>query len=213
MSVGCAFYAIIDPGNQGFGFAPPHAFLDDWAKHRGLEYYVGGVSAAEMHGASHQRPQGYQVVVNRALRPFVHGDLRITFFRKRRIGGGMWQERTVPSGYLRVSTPEIAAYDLLYFPRACPSLSRVATILAELGEALDSAALASLCEMDCETTPLQRLGWLLDRTGWREHTGGLHEALQARRPAWRLLQPRLPARGRRDSRWHIVENTEVEPDV
>lgn len=213
MPVGRGFYAIIEPGNQAFGFAPPPTFLDDWAKHRGLQYYAGGVSAAEIHGAAHQRPQTYQVVVERALRPFQYGDLRMSFFQKRPISDRMWVQRTVPAGYLRVSTPEVTAYDLLFLPKACRSLSRVATIMVELAEVLKATALAELCDMECETIPLQRLGWLLDRTGWQKLTDKLHRSLKKRKPQWRLLEPQLPADGPRNERWRIVENTEVEPDI
>lgn len=213
MPVGRGFYAIIEPGNQSYGFAPPHAFLDDWAKHRGLQYYVGGISAAEIHGAAHQRPQTYQVVVDRALRPFQYGELRVSFFQKKPITGHMWMQKTVPAGYLQVSTPEVTAYDLLFLPKACRSLSRVATVLVELGEVMKTTALAELCTMECETIPLQRLGWLLDHTGWKKLTGELHDVLQQRKPQWRLLEPQLPGKGRRDDRWRIVENTEVEPDI
>lgn len=213
MPVGRGFYAVIDPGNQSFGFAPPQAFLDDWARHKDLQYYVGGVSAAEMHGAAHQRAQTHQVVVDRAIRPFQHHGLRIAFFCKRPITERMWAKRSVPAGYLRVSTPEVTAYDLLFLPRACRSLSRTATILVELGEAMRAAPLAALCELDCETAPLQRLGWLLDRTGWDKLTGRLHKALLQRKPVWRRLDPRLPEGDRRDARWRIIENTDIEPDV
>lgn len=213
MPVGRGFYAIIEPGNQSFGFAPPHTFLDDWARHRGFQYYVGGISAAEIHGAAHQRPQTYQVVVDRALRPYQFGDLHVSFFRKKPISDRMWIQKTVPAGYLRVSTPEVTAYDLLFLPKACRSLSRVATVLVELGEVIKAQALAELCDLDCETIPLQRLGWLLDHSGWKKVTVELHAALQHRKPQWRLLEPQLPKQGRRNDRWHIIENTEVESDI
>jgi predicted transcriptional regulator of viral defense system len=213
MPVGRGFYAIIEPGNQSFGFAPPQTFLDDWARHNGLRYYVGGVSAAEMHGAAHQRAQSFQVVVERSLRPFRYKDLQISFFRKRPVADRMWMSKSVPAGTLRVSTPEVTAYDLLFLPKACRSLSRVATILTELGEAMQAPALAQLCKQGCETIPLQRLGWLLDRTGWRKLTGGLHSSLRARKPQWRSLEPQLPGQGSHNERWHIIENTEVEPDI
>ena len=125
----------------------------------------------------------------------------------------MWIQKTVPAGYLRVSTPEVTAYDLLFLPKACRSLSRVATVLVELGEVIKAQALAELCDLDCETIPLQRLGWLLDHSGWKKETVELHAALQHRKPQWRLLEPQLPKQGRRNDRWHIIENTEVESDI
>lgn len=213
MPFGRGFYAIIEPGNHAFGFAPPSTFLDDWARFRGLQYYIGGISAAEIHGAAHQRPQTCQVVVELSRRPFHYGDLRVSFFQKKPITDGMWLRKTVPAGYLRVSTPEVTAYDLLFLPKACRSLSRVATILVELAEMLDARALAELPEIKCEITPLQRLGWLLDHTGREKLTGKLHDALHQRKLQWRLLEPQLPAKGRRNERWRVIENTDVEPDV
>ncbi len=213
MPVGRGFYAVIEPGNQAFGFAPPQAFLDDWARHGGHQYYVGGISAAELHGAAHQRAQTYQVVVDRTIRAFHYGDLRVSFFQKKPITDRMWIQKSVPAGYLRVSTPEVTAYDLLFLPKACRSLSRVATVLVELGEAMKAPALAELCELGCETIPLQRLGWLLDRTGWKKMTGKLHDALQQRKPQWRRLEPQLPEKVQRNERWRIIENTDVEPDI
>jgi predicted transcriptional regulator of viral defense system len=213
MPVSRGFYAVIDSGSQAFGFAPPQVFLDDWARHRGFLYYVAGVSAAEIHGAAHQRSQVYQVVTDHVVRPFQYGDLRVSFFRKKPIMEKMWEQKTVPSGYLRVSTAAVTAYDLLYLPRACRSLSRVATILVELGEALTASSLAALNEMNCETPPLQRLGWLLDHTGWKKITSTLHDVVGTRRPNWQPLEPQLCSSGNRNARWHIIENTDIQPDI
>jgi len=213
MPVSRGFYAVIDPGSQAFGFAPPQVFLDDWAKHRGFLYYVAGVSAAEIHGAAHQRSQVYQVVTDHRLRPFQYGDLHVSFFRKKPIVEKMWEQKTVPSGYLHVSTAAVTAYDLLYLPQACRSLSRVATILVELGEALTSSSLAALNEMNCETPPLQRLGWLLDHTGWKKLTSKLHDAVEARHPKWQPLELDLRNSGNKNARWHIIENTDIQPDI
>jgi predicted transcriptional regulator of viral defense system len=137
----------------------------------------------------------------------------VFFFQKKPITDRMWMQKSVPAGFLRVSTPEVTAYDLLFLPKACRSLSRVATVLVELGEVIKAPALAELCDMGCETIPLQRLGWLLDRTHWKKLTVKLHNALQQRKPQWRRLEPQLPEQGPRDERWCIIENTEVEPDI
>ena len=214
MPVSRGFYAVIDPGSQAFGFAPPQIFLDDWAKHRGFLYYVAGVSAAEIHGAAHQRSQVYQVVADRSLRPFQYGDLRVSFFRKKPIIEKMWEQKTVPSGYLRVGTAAVTAYDLLYLPQACRSLSRVATILVELGEALTSSSLAALNEMNCETPPLQRLGWLLERTRFAGRARKLHDWVDAEAPPRAVLVPGMPVGGSAwDRRWRLLVNAEVEGDL
>ncbi|MDY0145354.1 MAG: type IV toxin-antitoxin system AbiEi family antitoxin [Kiritimatiellia bacterium] len=213
MPVGRGFYAIIEPNDQAHGFASAYSFLDDWARHRELLYYVGGVSAAAIHGASHQSAQEVQVVADRVLRPFGYRELKIVFFLKRSILPPMWAQQTVRSGYLRVATPEMTAYDLLSFPKACRSLSRAATILVELGEAMQGSALKQLPELGCGQASLQRLGWLLDRTGWNQLGDALHQALRPDSAPWRLLEPQRPRLGKRNARWRIVENTQVEPDI
>lgn len=213
MPVGRGFYAIIESADQAYGFAPAYSFLDDLATYRRLQYYVGGISAAAIHGASHQGAQEIQVVADRVLHPFEYRELKIGYFLKRSILPSMWARQTVRSGYLRVSTPEMTAYDLLFFPKACRSLSRVATILVEMGEAMRGPALRRLPELGCEQAALQRLGWLLDRTGWSRLADALHKALQPGQVPWRLLEPQLPRRGERNVRWRIIENSQVEPDI
>lgn len=213
MPVGRGFYAIIEAGSQRYGFTGPEVFLDAWAAYRGMQYYVGGLTAAELHGASHQRAQSYQVVASRAMRPFVQGDLQVTYFRKLDIADFMFEQKAVSSGYLRVSTPEVTAYDLLYFPTMCRSLGRVATILVELGEVLKPSALGRLAGPQFELAALQRLGWLLDHVGWSSLTEPLRRAVQKQRPPWRLLEPGLPRSGQRNETWCIIVNSDVQSDI
>lgn len=213
LPLGDSFFVIVDPLHQGIGSIPPAWFLGAWAQFKALEYYVSGVSAAEIHGAAHQRPQVFQIVVNRSIRPFRIPSVNIMFLYKKRISSIMWESKKVPTGFFRVSTPEVTAYDLLALRRACPSIDRIATIYVELGEMIRADALARLFTLNCETAILQRLGWLLDRTGWSKITGRLAEKLKAHQMNWTLLQPGLDAPGRRNKKWRIIENTDVQPDI
>lgn len=211
--MGNSFFTIIDPLNQAAGSIPASWFLDEWARFKGIEYYVGGVSAAEMHGAAHQRPQVFQIVVNRSMRPFSLPSEKIVFLYRRRIVNAMWEQKKVPTGYFRVSTPEMTAYDLLALRKACPSLNRVATIYVELGEVIRTRAIARLCDLGCETAILQRVGWLLDHTGWDRLTGGLFRKLDAQHLNWVPLHPGLAVRGTRSDKWRVIENTDIQPDI
>jgi predicted transcriptional regulator of viral defense system len=211
--LGRKFFVIIDPQHQGYGALPLEWFIDDWARSLKAQYYVGGLSAAMLHGASHQKPQVFHVVADRQMRPVIRPNLEIVFFRRGEIVKEMWEEKKSAAGYFRVSTPEITAYDLLYFPRTSASLDRVATVLVELGEVMKAEALAGLANLGCETKILQRLGWLLDHTGWGSLSGGLNKSLEGRRRVWSLLQPGLPSSGSRNDRWRVIENVEIEPDI
>ena len=211
--LGDDFFTIVDPQNRSLGAIPPEWFIEQWATFKGVEYYVGGLSAAGMHGAAHQRPQVFQVVVNRSLPPFVLPSRRVQFLYRQAITPAMWKQKKAPTGYFRVSTPEVTAYDLLYLRKACPSLDHLATVYVELGEAMRARWVTALCDVGFETPVLQRLGWMLDRTGWSKLTGGLARRLTHRRRDWIPLQTQIAAEGVRDRRWHVIENTDIQPDI
>jgi predicted transcriptional regulator of viral defense system len=207
------FYLALDLQHQATGMLDPEWFVDDWAKFLGVGYYVGGLSAAAIHGAAHQRPLAFQVFMPRNMRAVSKGGVHVEAFYKRVIRDDSVERRKSPAGYFRVSTPELTAYDLLAYARCCPSLDLAATVFSELGESIDSLRLQQLPAEAAMTAVLQRVGWLLDRTGWSEKTEGLHEALGSLRQVWRPFDSRLPRDGNRNGRWKIIENADVQPDV
>lgn len=204
------FYIIIDPQHQGTGYLPVEWFLDEWMRFAGGEYYLGLLSAAMLHGAAHHKPQVIQVVRDRRGGNLHKGAYHVDFYYKQEIVTAMWEQRKSPAGYYRISTPEMTAYDLLRYPRACPSLDLAATILAELGERIEAGRLAQLADLETDTSVLQRLGWLLDTTGWEEKTSSLAQRLSERRRVWQPLRTDASREGERNMRWHILENADVE---
>ncbi len=213
LPIGSSFFTFVDPQNRKFGHLPPEWFVESWAQFKGVEYYVGGLSAAALHGAAHQRPQAFHVVVNRSMRPFHLPSLHVRFLYRQAIVSSMWEQKKVPTGYFRVSTPEMTAYDLFSLRNACPSLDHVATIYVELGEAMRARRLDALCKEGFETPVLQRLGWMLDHTGWTNLTDGLGRRLAQRRRDWVPLYTRLPAKGARNEKWRVIENTDIQADI
>ena len=213
MPVSEDFLVIIDPQHQAYGTLPPEWFIDDWSRHKGFEYYVCGLTAAMMHGASHQKYHVFQVMSDHQFRNIDRPNLKMRFLYKKQIAAGLYQKMKVPTGYFRVSTPEITAYDLLLYRRAIGSLSSIATILVELGEVIRSRELAALPEMGCDLSILQRLGFLLDETGWGAKVSGLSRILNTARTFWEPLDLRMPGKGERNDKWKIIANTEIEPDI
>lgn len=207
------FYVIIDPQHQGSRFLPVEWFVDDWMKHLGGRYYIGMLSAAMLHGASHQKPQQVQVVRDREFRDLAKGPYSISFFFKKQIPDTCCEKRQSPAGYFNVSTPEVTAYDILRYPKACPSLDLAATVLQELGERITSDHLAALVDSGSEVAVLQRLGWLLDNTGWAEKTGALADRLRGKQTKWRAARTDMPADGPRDPKWRVIANAEIEADL
>lgn len=210
--LGKSFFIIIDPQNKAMGSIPPAWFMDAWAHHRGVEYYVGGLSAAEWHGAAHQRPQIFQVVVNQAIRGFKLASGQVQLLFRHKMNADMWELKKVPTGFVHVSTPEMTAYDLLSLRTACPSLDHAATVYVELGSAMKASKIASLTKFG-DLATLQRMGWLLDRTGWASLSAGLAQHITRQTPVWTPLQASGLRQGPRNTKWHIIENTDVQPDL
>ena len=55
-------YVPIPPEYRSWGAVPASHFIDPLMNHLGHPYYVGYLSAAEVYGAAHRRPQVFQVV-------------------------------------------------------------------------------------------------------------------------------------------------------
>ncbi|MHB1163899.1 MAG: type IV toxin-antitoxin system AbiEi family antitoxin domain-containing protein [Candidatus Nanopelagicales bacterium] len=208
-------WVAIPPKYRTWGAPPAVEFVDQLMTHLEREYYVGWLSAAEIHGAAHQRPQALQVAVDRPVEDRSFGRSHLRFTRQSGVGELPRQRHNVESGHVWVSTPELTAVDLVDRPELGGGLSNVATVLFELAETaeLDPVHLAKLART-LSATAVRRVGYLLDLVQAPVDTTALAEAMRATplpRPA--LLDPRHPRKGTIDPRWDIVINTEVEPDL
>lgn len=204
-------YAVVAPQYRSWGAPPAEWFVDAMMVHLGRAYYVALLTAAAMHGASHQAPQTFQVFTDKDVTDRELGRNRMRFYTSRHVGEAKVERRTGPSGYLRVATRETTAVDLAQHPRQSGGLSNVATVLIELGS-LDGAILGGIAAPRGKATA-RRLGWLL------EH----------HRPDVDLDRLRIIARpgagepsplsagggrgGRLDRAWWLRLNTEVQPDL
>jgi predicted transcriptional regulator of viral defense system len=118
-----------------------------------------------------------------------------------------------PRGYLRVSSPEATAFDLVGYPDRCGGLDNVATVLAELAEKLEGKRLVELAPL----SPIpwaQRLGYLLERVGQTSRADQLAAFVAKSATETASLVPG-GERGDapRNERWKLRINTDVEPDL
>ena len=122
-------------------------------------------------------------------------------------------ETVTDRGYLRVSTPEATAFDLLTYLRHAGGLDNAATVLAELSEKLDPMELARLAGQAPMAT-VQRLGFLLELVGHSTLGESLAVNIEREAPVFAPLRPGRSLRGaRRDRKWRLGVNTVLEPDV
>ena len=83
-----------------------------------------------------------QVVTDRPTRPARVGRVRIGFHMSRKVESTPVAKVKTETGSMRISTPEVTAFDIVRFAPAASHLNNVATVLGELAEKLDPAALA-----------------------------------------------------------------------
>jgi len=208
------FYAIIPLEHRATGVLPPDWFINDLMKYMKRPFYVGVLSAAAYHGASHQKIQAYHVVTDRSMRDIRCRGVVIRFFRKTNIAVTPLEQMKGYVGYLPVSTPEATALDVVRYYRRAGGLGRVMTVLQELHETIDSRRLIQATKMDNCLSCAQRLGWLLEQTEFAGKAAKFHDWMAKQAPLPVRLNPSLPIKGsKRDKRWNVWLNTDVEGDL
>jgi len=208
------FYVIVPLEYATGGIVPPDWFIDDLMKFLEQPYYVGVLTAAGLHGASHQQPQEYQVVVARPERPIRTANLKLRFFPKKSMAQAPVERVKAYTGMLPVSSPAVTALDLVRFAPAIGGLDTVLTVLGELVEKITPEDLLNAAQQESERSQVQRLGWLLERTKGRELAEGLAQWLAKQKPTKTPLDVSAPAAGgRKDPRWQVIVNAEPQCDT
>ena len=207
------FHVIVPPEYRRLGCLPADQFVPQLMEHLGLGYYAALLSAAQYHGAAHQQPQLFQVMVQRNRPPIACGEVRVAFVARRNLNEIPVVERNTPRGPIRVSTPEATAFDLIGYAHHAGGLGNVATALAELGETLAADRLGDLAPLS-PVAWAQRLGHLLELVGLADRTGLLEAYVQMAARETVALDPRRDVQqGERDGRWKLAVNARVESDL
>jgi predicted transcriptional regulator of viral defense system len=175
---------------------------------------VGWLSAAEMHGAAHQRPQVFQVAVDAGLADRVVGRTRLEFVVRSALATLPRRQVTVPTGPVWISTPELTVLDLCDEPVHAAGLSNAATVIAELAEdgRIDVSTLADLTRA-FPASAGRRAGWLLALVAPELGLGELADAVAGRTGVPTPLRPDGPAGGPVDRHWQVRVNVQVELDL
>jgi predicted transcriptional regulator of viral defense system len=208
------FYVIVPLEYSAKGCLPPEWFIDDLMSFIGQPYYVGLLSAAAIHGAAHQQPQEFHVMTPTAARTIEIGGLRIKFFKKADLKASPVESVKTPTGFIRVSNPAVTAIDLARYAQRIGGLDRVLTVLQELQEKITPEMLLKAAPAEKQLSPVQRLGWLLEKAGNGEMVDKLAKWIHKRQPRETPLDPAAPRKGySRDSRWKVILNAEVEGEL
>lgn len=205
-------HLIVPPEYRSLRSLPPDQMIDLVMSHLKLPYYVALLSAAEKYGAAHQRPQKYQVMVAKKRRDIVCGRVRIQFIKRANLQKLPTSSKTVRTGTFKIASPELTALDLVGFQNQSGGLQHVLTVLIELSESLDKKKLLEAAKL-CPVSWAQRLGVLLDLLGKGFLTEDLQKYIRkSARTYVPLITGQSTRKSKKDSRWRVVVNGELEAD-
>jgi predicted transcriptional regulator of viral defense system len=207
------FHVILPPEYQSLGCLPPEQFVPHLMKHLGEPYYVALLSAAELHGAAHHRPQRFQVMIARNRRPIVCGKVRVQFVARHDLENTPVVELNTPRGRMRLSSREATLLEVVGYADQCGGLDNVAAILSELAEGVDPLKLLAAARL-CPIAWSQRLGYLLEATNQGDLAKSLADHVREHAMTMAPLVRASPITGApRAGRWKLAVNASVEPDL
>lgn len=180
----------------------------------GPGHYVGWLSAAAMHGASHQAPQEYQVAVDRNLADRKVGRSELRFYTRATVGKVPAKKMGASTGTVVVSTCGATMLDVMEDLGISGGLDNAATVVVELAE--DGGFMDDvLASADVHSaSAVRRLGWVLETfCDGAFPLGDLREVALGGAAFPSLLSPSGRRSGKVDARWNIDVNREVEVEA
>lgn len=211
------FYVIVPPEYRSRGVLPPTLFIADLMHFLNHKYYTGLLSAAAFYGAAHQQPQEFFVITTKPfLLPVKSNKIKINFCHKKHLLEQGITERKIETGYLKISSAELTALDLVFFYDRVGGMNRVATVLQELAESLDAEKLVIVAKRYDQITTIQRLGFLLDEIlNQKTLASPLLSYLKTVKHYPVLLRPQKekPGTMAAGNDWKVIPNVEIETDL
>ena len=211
-------YVPIPPQYRSWGAVPASEFIDSMMNHLGHPYYVCLLSAAEVHGFAHQRPQAFQVMTSARLRDRSFGRVHLSFVSSVAIGERDTVLRNTPTGVMRVSSLETTVMDIVWMPLRSGGLSNVATVISEMLDenVINPEALTRVARQYPRAVQ-QRVGWIVEHLAQTASPEFRLDELADAPDRGRLravsLDPARAPPGEIDERWMIDVNVVVEPDA
>lgn len=216
-SVYRGFYVIIPVQYVLRGSVPATYYIDQLMAYLSKPYYVCMLSAAELLGAAHQRPQQFSVMTTFPKRRVVSTrNVIIDWFYREGLPEDALITKNTETGTIRISNPLLTAADLVQYQQHIGGLSRVATILEELSEQINiKSQFASLASFVKKVT-WQRLGYILEHVvEENELADELYEQIR-NLPGSLMYMPLSTSAenntSERNSRWKININVQIEKD-
>ncbi len=215
LSIYKGFYVIIPPEYKHRKIIPPELFIDQLFSYLNRQYYVGLLSAAALHGVSHQQAMEYYIFINKpAIRPTNVEGLKINYVVKNSLAVNGIEKRKTDAGYINISNPELTAVDLIDYQQRIGGLNRASTILYELSDSMSPEKLKEVLNDNISLSVLQRLGYILDVVLHKKELSLIIKDFLSGKKLFRVpLKPGSKKAGFNvNDDWKVIENYKIETD-
>lgn len=209
------FYTILPPEYQNMGVIPIDYYIGELMNYMSKTYYVGLYSAAMYHGAAHQQPQEYFVIVQSPKPRKIKSDVfHINFSEKKNFPQFGIEEKKTETGYIKISNKELTFLDLIYFEQSIGGFSRIISILNELTESMNLLKMKEVVKNDFPTSTFQRAGYIAENILYNDKLAAIFENKLAKvKPATVLLKSSAEQIGDRDEKWKVIINVQIDSDI
>jgi predicted transcriptional regulator of viral defense system len=182
----------------------------------GKPYYIGLLSAAAIYGAAHQQPQEFFIMTTTKQLATQKKGIVINYIIKKKIPAQFLKNRKTETGYVKVSSPELTAFDLVYYSNRIGGINRTSTVLNELAETIQPDNIKGELVQSFSVSTIQRLGYILETVLKEEQLANrlwkISENLNLRFFRQPLLTGKKTAGHNTDPKWKIIINTDIEID-
>ena len=211
------FYVIFPVQYVLRGSIPAPYYIDQLMNYLRKPYYVCMLSAAELLGAAHRRPQQFSVMTTFPKRSVVsRRNVATEWFYREQIPEECIITKNTETGTIRISNALLTAADLVQYQQHIGGLARAATIIEELTEQIDIKKHFRLLVPFVKSVVWQRLGYLLENIiEEKELADELYIQLRSVNHHIQYTPLSTTATSEyiaRDSRWKININTQIEID-
>jgi predicted transcriptional regulator of viral defense system len=207
------FYVVIEVEHRDAGGPPVIHFINKLMKYLKLPYYIGMLSAARFHGATHQAVMETQVLTLRPLPMIKYGRHRIRFITNKFTEKIPKQTLETPHGSVLISTPEATLFDLVRYHKKAVGFSHIATVILEMKDKINGKKLPPVAQVYNDIPIAQRVGFLLDTYGNKKSAIPLQDWLTDKDVPLVKLNPMSSSKGDQNIKWSINVNTTIEPDL
>jgi len=213
------FYSRIPVQYKRWNQLPPYFYIDQLMAYLQKPYYIGLLTAGELHGASHQSPQRFCVfttlpaaTVSPRINPLLFWCYRRT------IPQSLLLRKNSETGDIQYSNAELTAVDLVQYSQYIGGLSRASTVLAELMETADFGLCSDELFSTGTVAAFQRLGYLLEEIlDCRSQAQALHQRLKDHGLPFRWVDLSRQTHNHvhvmsENAKWKILVNAKIEVD-